>query len=190
VRCERVGALVLIDAAAPNGIYYQLPWWRPRFLLDFLCNCVCWLHDFRHLETKAKHNFVRRKLAVGGRKLLRRVRKSRRTPDTLDLQEFIDPTEFPDEELELWKLHLKAELDYKPRPYPGHVILLRTRGEPLFCSFDPQFGWGELAGSVTVKFLPGAHERIFEEPYVSSLGETLRGCLSPNSPFKFNLSDF
>jgi thioesterase domain-containing protein len=185
LRCERVGALLLIDAAAPNGIYHQLPWWRPRFLLDFTRNCFYWLQDFRHLETNAKHKFIRRKLAVGGRKLLRRLRRQpwcpgsrcESSPDRLDLEEFIDPEQFPDNELELWKIHLQAEIKYRPRPYPGHVVLLRTRGQPLFCSFDPHFGWGELAGAVTVKMLPGAHERIFEEPRVADLGQTLRACL-------------
>ena len=178
LRCERVGALILIDAPAPNGIYFQLPWWQPMFLCKFVRNCFYWLQNFRHLESSAKHNFFRRKIAAGSRKLLRRFRDSSRAPDNLDLQEFIDPEQFPDDELELWKIHLKAERDYKPRPYPGHIILLRTRGQPIFCSFDRQLGWGELAGGITLRMLPGAHERIFEEPNIGSLGKTLRACLA------------
>ena len=178
LRCERVGALILIDAPAPNGMYFQLPWWRPMFLCKFVRNCFYWLQSFRHLESAAKHNFFRRKIAAGSRKLLRRFRDSNRAPDNLDLQEFIDTEQFPEDELELWKTHLKAERDYKPGPYPGHAILLRTRGQPIFCSFDTHLGWGELAGTITLRMLPGAHERIFEEPYIRSLGQTLRTCLA------------
>ena len=182
LRCERVGALILMDAPAPNGAYGQLPWWRPQFLGRFARNCFYWLQDFHHLDSAAKHNFFQRKIAAGTRKLARRLGKRSRQPDTLDLQEFIDPSQFPDDELELWKLHLKAEADYKPRPYPGHIILLRTRGQPIFCSLDPQLGWGDLAGGVTLRMLPGAHERIFEEPNVAKLGQTLRACLVTGSP--------
>ena len=179
VRCERVGAVVLIDAAAPNGIYQQLPWWRPHFLCNFARNCLYWLQDFGRLEPAARRNFLRRKVAVGCRKLVRRFNHGGQPPDRLDLEEFIDPAQFPEDELELWKVHLQAELNYRPKPYPGHIILVRTRGEPIFCSFDPKLGWGQLvAGGITVKMVPGAHERIFEMPNVPSLGQTLRGCLS------------
>jgi len=177
VRCERVGAVVLIDVAATNGIYQQLPWWRPRFQYHFVRNCLYWLQDFSHLDPTARRNFLRRKVAVGSRKLWRRHHGQ--TPDHLDLEEFIEPTLFPEDELELWKLHLQAELNYRPKPYPGNIILLRTRGEPIFCSFDPKLGWGPLvAGGVAVKMIPGAHERIFDMPHVVPLGQTLRSCLS------------
>jgi thioesterase domain-containing protein len=179
VRCERVGALLLIDAPAPNGSYFRLPWWRPSFHFNFARNVAYWLRDFQDLDSTAKHNFFRRKFSVGIRKWLRRLDRCDRAPDSLDLQEFIDPEQFPEDELELWRLHLQAERDYKPRAYPGHIILLRTRGQPVFCSFDRYLGWAELAGGgITVRMLPGAHTRIFKAPNVAALGQTLRACLS------------
>lgn len=179
VRCEAVGAVILLDAAAPNGIYRQLPWWRPGFLFNFVRNCYYWTKDFRELDANSRRNFLQRKIGVAGRKLLRGLRAPEREPDLLDLEEFIDTSRFPREELRLWQNHLKAEISYVPKRYPGPVALVRTRGQPILCSFDPQFGWGQLAaGGVTVKVITGTHEHIFERPDLTCLAEAVRGCLS------------
>ena len=68
----------------------------------------------------------------------------------------------------------KAWQLYYPGHYSGHVTLLRARGGRLFCSHDPQMGWGKLPdGGVTVYEIQGSHLRIFKEPYVQILAETL-----------------
>jgi len=75
-------------------------------------------------------------------------------------------------------LHLAAGSRYVPKPYAGKVWLLRTRGQPFFCSLDPKYGWGELAqGGVEVRIISGAHEKIFIEPDIRSLGRELRDAL-------------
>jgi aspartate racemase len=59
---------------------------------------------------------------------------------------------------------------YQPQRYGGRVVLFRTRGHPFWCSFDPLFGWGRLAGGgIELVRLPGAHEGIFMEPHVRDL---------------------
>ncbi len=69
--------------------------------------------------------------------------------------------------------------DYVPQPYPGRVTLFRTRVHPFFCSYDPAFGWTELArDGVTVKIIPGGHESILEEPNVQVLARELTACLA------------
>jgi len=72
---------------------------------------------------------------------------------------------------------VRALLKHQPKPYPGHVILFRTRGHSLLCSFDDAYGWRDLAlGGVTVKVVPGAHESILDEPHVQTLAEVMAGC--------------
>ena len=73
---------------------------------------------------------------------------------------------------------MNALVAHVERPYAGHVTLLRTRGQPIFCSFAEDFCWGKLArGGVTVKRIPGSHENIFMEPNVKFLAEQIEECL-------------
>jgi FkbH-like protein len=174
---EGVGLVALIDAAAPNGLYERMPWWRPTFAGRFVRNVYYWLGDFCKLETRERLRFFRRKAAVGLRKIQRCLRRARNGDTELDLEKFIDTAPFSNEELALWQLHLQAGAAYVPQKYPGGVTLLRTRGQPLFCSLDPRYGWGELADAVDVKILTGSHEQIFVEPDLSYLSRTMRECL-------------
>ena len=74
---------------------------------------------------------------------------------------------------------MRAIRDYVPKPYPGRVTLFRTRGQPFLCSFDAQYGWGELAaGGVEVILIPGSHEKIFVEPHARMLATKLSACLN------------
>jgi len=69
------------------------------------------------------------------------------------------------------------------RQYGGHVTLLRTRGQPIFCSYAEDFCWGKLArGGVSVKHIPGSHENIFVEPNVKFLAEQIEKCLAETMP--------
>jgi hypothetical protein len=69
------------------------------------------------------------------------------------------------------------------RPYAGRITLLRTRGQPIFCSFAEDFCWGKLVrGGVTVKRIPGSHENIFMEPNVKFLAEKIEECLVEATP--------
>src|SRR5205814_8458397 len=67
---------------------------------------------------------------------------------------------------------------YKPRPYDGAVTLFRSPGHQLLCSFDDQYGWGELAlGGVAVRIISGAHEQILKEPHVQFVAKQMAECL-------------
>jgi hypothetical protein len=64
---------------------------------------------------------------------------------------------------------------HRTRFYGGKVVLLRTRGHPVKCSYDGRCGWGELAlGGVTVRMIPGLHESLLEEPQVGMLARELK----------------
>jgi FkbH-like protein len=176
---QAIGLLALIDSAAPNGPYERVPWWRPAFYPRFIRNSLYWLQDFRQLPPDTRREFFRRKLDVLRRKVAGRLRPLRGKSPEIILEEYIDTTQFPEHERQLWQMHLTAGARYIPKPFAGRVTLLRTHGQPLLCSLDPQYGWRELAGDgVDVRLVPGAHENIFVEPEVQTLAAELSAALN------------
>ena len=174
---EQVGLLLLIDSAAPNSDYERVPWWRPAFYPRFARNSAYWLADFLELQVHERRDFVQRKWGAMKRKAKGLFGNGESAG--FALEEYIDTTQFPEHELELWRLHLTAGTNYVPKPYGGRVLLLRTRGQPFFCSFDPQYGWGKLVlGGLEVRVVPGAHERIFMEPDVQILAREVKAALA------------
>lgn len=175
---EQIGLLALIDSAAPNGSYDRIPWWQPSFLPKFIRNSSYWFQDFMQLQPDERKEFFQRKLGVLKRKVSSKLFGE--TPQSsVDLAAYIDASQFPEDELRLWQVHLAAGASFVPRPYAGRVTLIRTRGQPFFCSLDPKYGWGELASEgVDVRIIPGSHEKIFVEPDICSLAQTLELCLS------------
>jgi thioesterase domain-containing protein len=174
---QEVELVVLIDTAPANAGYEQVAWWRPAFAWRFARNFRFWLSDFLALEAQERRNFVSRKLRWLGRKLLHRIGLGPRNA-RFDLEEVIDPRHFPEHELALWQVHLEALIAHVERPYTGRVALLRTRGQPLFCSLEKDFCWGKLVkGGVVVKEIPGSHENIFMGHNVQVLAEELNKLL-------------
>jgi FkbH-like protein len=174
---EKVGLVLLIDAAAPNGNYDKVNWQRWGFLPDFTRNLFYWLHDFFALDFRAQGEFFFRQLGVFRRKLLGRLRDRNNKP--IYLEQYVNTASVPEHELEFWRHHLRAGAEYVPKPYSGRITLVRTRSQPLFCSYDPAYGWGELAAQgVDIRIIPGSHENIFKEPDVRSLAQTLETCLA------------
>lgn len=109
--------------------------------------------------------------------MIRRLRGNHSGP-VVDLEEVIDPRHFPEKELKLWQIHLQELVEHVDRPYPGSVTLLRTHGQPLFCSLEQDFCWGRLArGGAVVTLIPGSHENIFMEPNVRTLAAELSTAL-------------
>jgi FkbH-like protein len=183
---EQVGLLLLIDSAAPNSSYERVPWWQPKFYPRFARNSAYWFADFLNLDARERRDLIHRKWGAFKRKTKAVFGDKSSAPAGFTLEEYIDTTQFPEHELELWRLHLAAGTNYIPKPYGGRVLLLRTRGQPFFCSFDPQYGWGSLVRSgLEVRVVPGAHERIFIEPDVQVLAQEVNAALA-NSLKKTN----
>lgn len=172
---ETVALLALLDSAPMNTGYNRIPWWRPRFVFNFLVNTLYWLSDFRDLKPAERRDFISRKFRSVTRRIAWRWTRNKPGPAPIDLEQVIDASQFSALELKLWKIHLRALRDYVPPPYPGRVTLFRTRGQPFLCSFDPQFGWGDLADDgVEVVVIPGSHEKIFVEPHVRTLAGKIK----------------
>ena len=180
---ERVAQLLLIDASPSNAGYERLLWWRPSFVYRFLRNLYYWLKDFATLlEPEEQRRYIVRKARVLWRKLAGKFSGGKKSGE-VDLDEVIDVNHFPESELKFWQIHLNALVAHVERSYAGHVTLLRTRGQPIFCSFADDFCWRKLArGGVTVKHIPGSHENIFVEPNVKYLAEQIEECLVETMP--------
>ena len=176
---EQVALLALMESAPVNTSYHRIPWWRPRFAFNFTANAICWFNDFLSLTPAERRSFLRRKFRVLGRRIRTRFGPGKADPSSVDLEEIIDTTQFPEIELKLWNVHVRAIRDYVPKPYAGRVTLFRTRTQPFLCSFDPLYGWGDLAaGGVEVVVIAGSHEKIFVEPHARTLAAKLRVCLN------------
>jgi thioesterase domain-containing protein len=166
---ENVAFVALLDSAPANAGYEKIRWWAPRYGLRFARNLYYWLADFAQQTPKERREFVIRKLRVLGRKFTHG-----RGGRTVDLEAVIDVSHFPENELRLWRIHLQALIEHVQQPYPGEVLLLRTRGQPLLCSLENDFCWRRLAqGGVQVTVIPGSHENVFMEPNVRTLAKEL-----------------
>lgn len=81
----------------------------------------------------------------------------------------------------LWdnlKLFLHAGAMYKPRPYPGRILLFKAEEQKAQFGPDRELGWGKLAlGGVHVIDVPGDHMSLLEKPRVEVLATHLRECM-------------
>lgn len=88
---------------------------------------------------------------------------------------------------EVRRLFHKVATDYEIRPYDGRITLfaLNERGgmtdslfDPALSHIDPLLGWGNVARQgVDLYELDGEHVSILREPYVGSLGRSIRRLL-------------
>jgi amino acid adenylation domain-containing protein/FkbH-like protein len=175
---EKVGLVVLLDAAPANAGYERVTWWRPTYAPRFARNLYHWLHDFSKNSFHEQASYVSRKLRALWRKSWRAVGANNGRP-TVDIEDVIDPSLFPANELKLWRIHLDAMKGHVQQPLDGKVVLLRTRGQPLLCSLEEDFCWRKLAkGGVDIRFIPGSHENVFMEPNVKTLAHELQEVLA------------
>ncbi|MDB6111552.1 MAG: hypothetical protein JWR69_3302, partial [Pedosphaera sp.] len=182
---EKVAFLAVLNCAPPNSSYGK-PNWSPAFVFRFLQNFAYLIARSLKWGPQQRKEFLRWKAALLKRRAARMLNLSREAARQLDVDDMVDLSSFPEEQRQLWEIHIRALLKYIPKPYGGRVSLFRSHGHPMFCSYDPKYGWGELAGEVEVHEVPGAHESILEEPHVRVLAEgikksVLRVC-EPGSP--------
>jgi amino acid adenylation domain-containing protein len=172
---ERVGLLALMNAMPPNSSFGKMRF-SPVWAMRFMRNSWHWLRYFCRWTPQQKRSFVQRKVRACQRRLQRCLGRNG-APDGL-AELTVDLSLYSEEQRRLWDMHLRASDNYHPRPFPGSVVVFRTRFHPFFCSFDPSFGWNEFAGGgVKVEIVPGAHESILDEPYVQTTAAKLKKCL-------------
>jgi aspartate racemase len=71
-----------------------------------------------------------------------------------------------------------ATRHYRPGRYPGRITLIRSMQERR-AARDPFLGWDAVAaGGVELRWVPGDHFTIMQEPLVGQLAAELRSCLN------------
>jgi thioesterase domain-containing protein len=88
------------------------------------------------------------------------------------------PNVNPHRILKVEKSNYQALYNYKHKPYPGRITLLRT-GRDSLPTDTPDLGWGPLAaGGLDVYRLPGDHNTMWESPNIEAVGRILMECIA------------
>jgi amino acid adenylation domain-containing protein len=66
---------------------------------------------------------------------------------------------------------------YTPRPYPGQVVMLLCADEPDRVTHDGRLAWADLVEGLVMRYIPGTHENMLDEPQVSEVAAVLARCL-------------
>jgi thioesterase domain-containing protein len=67
---------------------------------------------------------------------------------------------------------------YEPKAYHGNVVMLLSGDEPDRSFYDRRLAWADLIGAgLNVRFIPGDHENMLDEPNVQGVAEVLDQCL-------------
>ena len=177
---EKVGLVAIVDLAAPRS-GYRNPWQllKPRFAYYFLRELPYGLIYFF-----AKTGKERRKTLGRVVPKLRRCLRLLFGAQTAEVKEASPVTdeETLDAHTPAWDqvnaAVRHAVKNYVPQPYPGRVILFRSRRQRTISSHDPNMGWDKLArGGFEVVVIPGDHVHLLYEPFLAVLAHKLRACL-------------
>jgi amino acid adenylation domain-containing protein/FkbH-like protein len=165
---EIVALLVLLNSAPTHSnrpaFRHGFRWW-----LQFFQNATHSLISFFSHPLVEQRKFLAWWTRTLARRLFPWLGESRH-PDDLCSETFVDLSTSSPEQRRLWKTHYRALVGHRDKPYAGRVTLLRSRDFPLWCAFDPTYGWSEfVSGDLAVQIVPGAHEQILQEPHVKIL---------------------
>jgi thioesterase domain-containing protein len=173
---QEVGLLLLMNCWPNNSSYTRLSF-TPSFFVKAFWNFLIRLRHQIRSSAKQPRDFFKWRASW----LRKRIKSffSSDSTDRLSVDDIVDLSARPEHEQKLWRTHVAAWLHYQPKPYDGRVVLFRTRGHPLFCSYDHQMGWGSFAAKgVLVRICPGDHESILEEENVAHTARELKTVLA------------
>lgn len=166
--------LAMIDAEVPREIV-PLVRWAPAWVLRFPRNLAFWIVDDLLASNTAD-------LLVRARSKIRLVRAwTRRDAPGVpgggpqsDVRDRLGVPLLPERYAPWIEAFLDALGRYHPRPYPGRIVLLSARTQPLFGNLARDKGWGAFAqDGVDVRVIAGDHANILREPRVRLLAAAL-----------------
>jgi amino acid adenylation domain-containing protein len=67
---------------------------------------------------------------------------------------------------------------YIPKPYPGRVLLYKSRTQPLYHLLEAERAWPKIARHVEVVVVRGTHITVVREPYIRIVAEDFQKRLS------------
>jgi amino acid adenylation domain-containing protein len=178
---ESVGLLAILDHPPAGGAAADgppLPVRIGRIAAHALRNMPYWVDVLRRADLVEKRSLLSDRLRATWR-ALGRMTGQRTGIETL-VQE-IEATyglEYVQEWPEFRRRVLQAQVEgmthYRPRPYPGQMLLFRCRRQPLLSAHDPLLGWGPYAqGGVEVIEVPGTHRALLRDAAAQLLGRLL-----------------
>jgi amino acid adenylation domain-containing protein/FkbH-like protein len=170
---EEVALLALLNCSPPNSNYDRISW-TPAWFLRFGRNVLYWAQYFYRWTPPQRREYFRWKKEILKQRVAHLLGRNATAPLKVDAGNLVDLSSFPADQRELWRSHIDALLKHCPEAYPGRIHLFRSPGHPVLCSFQPDYGWGDLAqGGVDIAIVPGVHEKILEEPCVGVLANEL-----------------
>jgi thioesterase domain-containing protein/acyl carrier protein len=173
---EEVALLAMIDSEAPE-FHPGEKRWRLRHVPAFIGNAARWAvqDDFFRSGPRLMLQNVQSKLRLLRTKVTSRLGRHQ---SEADIRDVLRVWQFPDKHRPFLEAHHRALHNYRPKPYPGPITLIRAGTLPLFSPPEYDLGWGRIAtGRLEIKIIPGAHDNILVEPRVGLLAAHLRSCL-------------
>jgi amino acid adenylation domain-containing protein len=179
---QQVSLIALINSSTHNSRYNHVNW-TPLYLYKYLRNLGHYAQGFMQWGLVNQWRFIRWKIRGVAKKVARWFRPAPVRSTVLDVDGLVDLSAVPNDQRCLWESHVRALNDHKPGLYSGKVLLLRTRGHSLNCSYGRQCGWDEFAlGGVAVSVISGLHDSLLEEPHVRMLARELKAHLDAIQP--------
>jgi thioesterase domain-containing protein len=169
---QRVDYLAILDQLAPGEDRER--WWNPAYTANVAFKFFRWALAGFFRPGRAEHAAaVVRSLASFLRKWRDRVSGGRdlgADRPVLD-SDITEADELPKPISRVIAAHLRALSLYRPRSYPGRLILYRVPAEyPRFRPNRTDMGWGRhVRGEVEVRFLAGTHLTFHKDPDAHSL---------------------
>lgn len=186
--------VMILDEEAPGSAASGF-----RSVLNITRNFPHWLlhHVVQRPENELRAS-VRRNLEKFARRIKQSVgKKLDSSPEAYEagLAGIVDITQLPEMHRKVNAALYEAWVNYQPHTYPGRLMLFRTQAQPLLSGFGKDKGWkGLTAEGVEVKFVPGNHNNMYEEPnarplaleikaYLQQLSGSALICFAPSTIF-------
>jgi amino acid adenylation domain-containing protein len=84
--------------------------------------------------------------------------------------------------------NLRALAAWRPRPYPGRIVVLRGDARDAGTCNDPALRWRRLTAGVEIRVIAGSHESILRPPAVADLAAALRDAMDGAPPARASSS--
>jgi len=174
-----VGLVILLDAAVPRYFGWLKALvrgggWLARLGADAQIRVYRQLRNYLLRTHSAYHRGLKALLTLYLRTARRKLLRLLGTPpEELGIQApvFDDPGQYlPYQQFGL------VLLNYRPKPFPGRVVLLRTKSLQENYPRDRTAGWGRLAPQLEVRELPGDHVTC-QTVHIGLVAEHIGSCL-------------